>query len=171
MEKTYWVYILASGLGGTLYIGVTNDLVRRIYEHRMGFADGFTKKYEVHRPVYFEPYGDVEEAIRREKRLKRWNRAWKIRLIEGSAVVPAQGANRKRRFFLEAPATTGSSAFADDDNREALPCRRSARWSRLDGKIKKPPGGSRHDRAIARRRGRPGRRCGAVRRDRAVARR
>jgi putative endonuclease len=82
MEKTYWVYILASALGGTLYIGVTNNLVRRIYEHRMGLADGFTKKYEVHRLVYFEQYHDVENAIRREKRLKKWNRAWKIRLIE-----------------------------------------------------------------------------------------
>jgi putative endonuclease len=82
VERTYWVYILASRLGGTLYIGVTNDLVRRVYEHRMGLAEGFTKKYRVHRLVYFEPYGDVEEAIRREKRLKKWNRAWKIRLIE-----------------------------------------------------------------------------------------
>jgi len=82
MERAYWVYILASGLGSTLYIGVSNDLVRRIYEHRMGFADGFTKKYRVHRLVYFESYGDVEAAIRREKQLKKWNRAWKIRLIE-----------------------------------------------------------------------------------------
>jgi len=82
VERTYWVYILASRLGGTLYIGVTNDLVRRVYEHRMGLAEGFTKKYRVHRLVYFEPYGDVEQAIRREKRLKKWNRAWKIRLIE-----------------------------------------------------------------------------------------
>jgi putative endonuclease len=82
MEKLYWVYVLASRLGGTLYIGVTNDLVRRVYDHRKGLADGFTKKYRVHRLVYFEPYGDVEEAIRREKQLKKWNRAWKIRLIE-----------------------------------------------------------------------------------------
>ena len=82
MEKAYWVYILASALGGTLYIGVTNDLVRRVYEHRMGLADGFTKKYAVHRLVYFEQYNDVELAIQREKRLKKWNRAWKIRLIE-----------------------------------------------------------------------------------------
>ena len=84
MAKTYWVYILASALGGTLYIGVTNDLVRRIYEHRMGIADGFTKKYGIHRLVYFEPYNDVETAVQREKRLKKWNRAWKIRLIEES---------------------------------------------------------------------------------------
>ena len=81
-ERYYWVYILASGLGGTLYIGVTNNLVRRVYEHRMGLVDGFTKTYGVHRLVYFEPHTDIEAAIRREKRLKRWNRAWKIRLIE-----------------------------------------------------------------------------------------
>jgi putative endonuclease len=82
MERTYWVYILASKLGGTLYIGVTNDLVRRVYEHRMGLADGFTKKYGIHRLVYFEPYSDIESAIQREKRLKKWKRAWKVQLIE-----------------------------------------------------------------------------------------
>jgi putative endonuclease len=78
----FWVYILASRLGGTLYIGVTNDLVRRVYEHREGLADGFTKKYTVDRLVHFEQFDDVGNAIRREKRLKKWNRAWKIRLIE-----------------------------------------------------------------------------------------
>jgi putative endonuclease len=82
IERSYWVYILASRIGGTLYIGVTNNLVRRIYEHRNGLVDGFTKKYHVHRLVYFEQYSDIETAITREKRLKRWNRAWKIQLIE-----------------------------------------------------------------------------------------
>ena len=82
MERCYWVYILASTIGGTLYVGVTNNLVRRVYEHKMGLADGFTKKYRIHRLVYFEQFGDIEAAILREKRLKRWNRAWKIRLIE-----------------------------------------------------------------------------------------
>lgn len=62
--------------------GVTNNLVRRVYEHKMGQADGFTKKYSVHRLVYFEQYGDIEAAILREKKLKKWQRAWKIRLIE-----------------------------------------------------------------------------------------
>ena len=81
-ERYYWVYILASAVGGTLYIGVTNNLVRRMYEHRNGLVPGFTKRYSVHRLVYFEPHTDVEAAIRREKRLKRWNRAWKIKLIE-----------------------------------------------------------------------------------------
>ena len=81
-DRSYWVYILASGLGGTLYIGVTNDLVRRVYEHRTKVAEGFTKKYGVDRLVHYEQFDDIENAIRREKRLKKWNRAWKVRLIE-----------------------------------------------------------------------------------------
>jgi putative endonuclease len=81
-DKYYWVYILASRIGGTLYIGVTNDLVRRIYEHRTGVVPGFTKRYGIHRLVYYEQFGNVEYAIQREKRLKKWNRTWKIRLIE-----------------------------------------------------------------------------------------
>ena len=81
-ERTYWVYILASGLGGTLYIGVTNSLVRRVYEHRTKAAPGFSKKYGVDRLIYFEQHSEIEAAIRREKRLKKWNRAWKISLIE-----------------------------------------------------------------------------------------
>jgi putative endonuclease len=80
--RCYWVYILASKIGGILYIGVTNNLVRRIYEHKMGLADGFTKQYGIHRLVYYERYDDIESAILREKRLKKWNRAWKVRLIE-----------------------------------------------------------------------------------------
>ena len=81
-ERNYWVYIVASGLGGTLYIGVTNDLTRRVYEHKNRSAEGFTGKYDVDRLIYFEAFDDIENAIRREKRLKKWNRAWKIRLIE-----------------------------------------------------------------------------------------
>jgi len=81
-EKIFWVYILASKIGGTLYIGVTSDLVRRVFEHRSEVVHGFTKRYGVHRLVYFEQFSDVESAIRREKRLKKWNRAWKVRLIE-----------------------------------------------------------------------------------------
>ena len=81
-ERSYCVYILASKIGGTLYIGVTNDMVRRVYEHREKLAESFTKKYQVARLVYFEQLDDIESAIRREKRLKKWNRAWKIRLIE-----------------------------------------------------------------------------------------
>jgi len=81
-QNQFWVYILASRIGGTLYIGVTNDLVRRVGEHRLELTKGFTKKYDVHKLVYFEQFDDIENAISREKRLKKWNRAWRIRLIE-----------------------------------------------------------------------------------------
>ena len=77
----YWVYILASGPGGTLYVGVTNDLVRRIHEHREGLAAGFTRKYNVKRLVFFEPHESVLVAIQREKNIKHWPREWKIDLI------------------------------------------------------------------------------------------
>jgi putative endonuclease len=79
---SYYVYILASGRNGTLYVGVTNDLIRRLYEHRNDLVAGFTKQYRTHDLVYFEVHDDVREAIAREKRLKRWHRAWKIELIE-----------------------------------------------------------------------------------------
>ena len=81
-RNNYFVYILASRKNGTLYIGVTNDLVRRVHEHKSGIVRGFRKKYQVHNLVYFEETGDVEEAIPREKQLKGWNRKWKLRLIE-----------------------------------------------------------------------------------------
>ena len=73
VARSFYVYILASHIGGTLYIGVTNDLVRRVAEHRLKVVKSFTKKYEVDRLVYFEQFDDVENAIKREKRLKRWN--------------------------------------------------------------------------------------------------
>ena len=78
----YFVYILASQRNGTLYIGVTNDLRTRLEQHRIGLGSEFVKKYAVHRLVYVEPYENAEDAIRREKQLKKWNREWKIRLIE-----------------------------------------------------------------------------------------
>ena len=78
----YYVYILASKKHGTLYIGVTNDLMRRVYEHRNDLVEGFTKKYGVHRLVYYEQTEDSHSAILREKRIKKWKRQWKIRLIE-----------------------------------------------------------------------------------------
>ncbi|MGB3488645.1 MAG: GIY-YIG nuclease family protein [Xanthobacteraceae bacterium] len=77
----YWVYVLASGPGGTLYVGVTNDLVRRVYEHREGLTAGFTRKYAVKRLVYFEPHESILAAIQREKNIKHWSREWKIDLI------------------------------------------------------------------------------------------
>ncbi len=82
--KQYYVYILASKKNGTLYIGVTNDLLRRIYEHKEGIIDGFTKKYGVKMLVYYEITSDINSAIKREKTLKKWNRQWKIDLIEKS---------------------------------------------------------------------------------------
>jgi len=81
-EAIGYVYILASAMAGTLYIGVTLDLIKRIFEHREGITKGFTSKYKVHRLVYYEQHGSIEEAIKREKQLKGWKRAWKIRLIE-----------------------------------------------------------------------------------------
>ena len=78
---TYWVYILASRPRGTLYVGVTNDLLRRVTEHRDGLVEGFTRDYDIKMLVYFEPHDSVTEAIAREKRIKRWARAWKIDLI------------------------------------------------------------------------------------------
>ena len=80
--KQYSVYILASNKNGTLYIGMTNDLRRRVYEHKNHFIDGFTQKYNVDRLVYFEMTNDPQSAILREKRLKKWKRQWKIDLIE-----------------------------------------------------------------------------------------
>ena len=82
--NSYYVYILASRKNGTLYIGVTNDLVRRAYDHRNDAIEGFTKKYSVHTLVYYEPYTDVRDALTREKRLKKWKRQWKINLIEST---------------------------------------------------------------------------------------
>ena len=81
-ERNFYVYILASRRNGTLYTGVTNDLVRRVSEHQSGEVEGFTRKYGVKTLVWFEPHSDVEAAILREKRIKRWNRGWKVAMIE-----------------------------------------------------------------------------------------
>ena len=80
--RAYWVYILASRARGTLYIGVTNSLIRRINEHRSGVGSAFTKKYRVYMLVWYQEFGDVREAIQHEKTLKEWPRDWKINLIE-----------------------------------------------------------------------------------------
>ena len=81
---SYYVYIIASKKNGTLYVGVTNNLLRRIYEHKNKLVEGFTKKYNIDKLVYFEETTDVFSAITREKRLKSWKRGWKIELIESS---------------------------------------------------------------------------------------
>ena len=80
--RSFYVYILASRIGGTLYVGVTSELIRRVAEHKSKLVESFTEKYDVVKLVYFEQFDDPENAIKREKRLKKWNRAWKIRLIE-----------------------------------------------------------------------------------------
>jgi putative endonuclease len=82
MNRQPAVYILASRRNGTLYIGVTSDLLKRAYEHKQDLVEGFTKRYGVHELVYFEMHEDMIAAITREKQLKKWNRAWKIDLIE-----------------------------------------------------------------------------------------
>lgn len=82
MSNQYYVYILSNKKNGTLYIGVTNYLLRRVGERKASLIEGFTNKYKINRLVYFEIYNDINKAISREKRLKKGNRYWKIRLIE-----------------------------------------------------------------------------------------
>ena len=81
-DHRYFVYMLASKRNGTLYVGVTGNLVGRISEHREDAREGFTKKYGVHMLVWFEEFAEIQEAILREKRIKKWRRAWKVELIE-----------------------------------------------------------------------------------------
>jgi putative endonuclease len=87
MAKTYYVYILASKRNGTLYVGVTNDIGRRVWEHREGLVSGFTRNYGVHRLVYFEVFESIEAAIRRETRIKKYRREWKLNLIQSRNVA------------------------------------------------------------------------------------
>ena len=82
MPKHPAIYILASKRNGTLYVGVTADLRKRVWEHKNNLVDGFTKRYKVHLLVYYELYADMQQAIAREKTLKNWERTWKIKLIE-----------------------------------------------------------------------------------------
>ena len=89
-DFSYWVYILASKPRGTLYIGVTNNIIGRVEQHRAGSGSAFTSKYKVHRLVWLSEFADVTEAIQREKTLKEWPRAWKVNLIE-----------RQNRFWVD----------------------------------------------------------------------
>ena len=82
-DKQYFVYILASKRNGTLYVGVTSNLLKRSHQHKQNKVEGFTNKYNVHMLVYYEVYKNIDVAITREKRIKKWNRKWKIELIEG----------------------------------------------------------------------------------------
>ena len=80
----YFVYILASKKNGTVYIGVTNNLLKRVYEHKNNLVEGFTQKYDVHNLVYYEKFRSIQDAITREKNMKKWKRKWKMELIEKS---------------------------------------------------------------------------------------
>ena len=82
MTKRYFVYLLSNKKNGTLYIGITNDLVRRVYEHKSKHVEGFSKKYNLSRLVWFDETSDVNAAIEKEKQMKKWKRAWKVGLIE-----------------------------------------------------------------------------------------
>jgi putative endonuclease len=84
VEKQPAVYILASKRNGTLYIGVTSDLTKRVWEHKNDLVEGFTKRYGVHRLVWYEPHESMESAIKREKSIKEWKRVWKLELIESA---------------------------------------------------------------------------------------
>ena len=82
MNKYSYVYLLASSRNGSLYVGVTSNLIKRVWEHKNKFVDGFSKKYNIDQLVWFEQHESIESAIIREKQIKKWNRAWKIRKIE-----------------------------------------------------------------------------------------
>lgn len=82
MEKQFFVYMMASQKNGTLYIGVTSDLKKRVWEHKNSVVEGFTEKYEAHRLVWYEAHGNAESAITKEKQMKEWKRDWKIKRVE-----------------------------------------------------------------------------------------
>jgi len=91
MMKFPCVYILASRRNGTLYIGVTSDLIKRVWQHKNDVVEGFTKQYGVHMLVWYEPHETMESAIQREKNIKKWNRRWKLALIKKSNPLPSRG--------------------------------------------------------------------------------
>jgi putative endonuclease len=113
MDKTYFVYILANQRNGTLYIGVTNDLMRRVFQHRQGTASKFTRKYGVTRLVYFEEFGDIRDAIDRETRLKKYKRGWKMNLIQRENV---EWRDLAEDWYPQGPSGPGWPAFAGHDS-------------------------------------------------------
>jgi len=98
MEREPAAYVLASGRHGTLYIGVTSDLPERVHQHREGLIKGFSSRYGINRLVHFEMFGDMTTAITREKQLKKWNRAWKIELIEAKNPIGKISPRRSWAF-------------------------------------------------------------------------
>jgi putative endonuclease len=117
MHKQPAAYILASKPNGTLYIGVTSDLLKRAWEHKNDLVEEFTKRYGVHRLVYYELHEDMVSAIRREKQVKKWNRAWKLELIEESKFGLERFVERNR---LEADKFPGFPFHGNDGRLEAL---------------------------------------------------
>jgi putative endonuclease len=110
---------LPAALGGTLYIGVTNDLIRSVAEHRLKLVEGLTEKYEIARLVYFEQFDDVENAIKREKRLKKWPRAWKISLIEKDfpiRLIATPGGNGWASGYWVARSKPGDDSVVESAN-------------------------------------------------------
>ncbi len=97
MKKLY-VYILCNKRNGTLYTGVTSDLIKRVYEHKNGLVDGFTKKYNIHCLVWYETHESAEAAINREKQIKKWKRAWKLELLSFAKVM-----ERRTAYFTPSP--------------------------------------------------------------------
>ena len=81
-DKSFYVYIMAKARNSTFYVGITSDLAKRVWEHKNKVTDGFTQKYDIKNLVYYETHNNAEAAIHREKRLKKWNRTWKMRIIE-----------------------------------------------------------------------------------------
>jgi putative endonuclease len=84
LTQSYYVYLLTSSRRGTLYVGVTNDLLKRVWQHKQGLVEGFSKRYRIRTLVWYEQTDSIESAIVREKQIKKWNRAWKIELIEAN---------------------------------------------------------------------------------------
>ncbi|MCE9523697.1 MAG: GIY-YIG nuclease family protein [Alphaproteobacteria bacterium] len=104
-DHSYFVYILASQRNCTLYTGVTSNLIRRVWEHKEGIVEGFTKTNDVKRLVYYEMFGDVTAAIVREKQLKRWRRSWKLELIEEANPTWADLYDMDTGFVADMPGT------------------------------------------------------------------
>lgn len=128
--KKYYLYILASRKNGTLYIGVTSDLIKRVWQHKQKLVEGFTQKYNVSVLVYFEEYSDVKDALKREKNMKAWQRQWKIKIIEENNPnwedLYSKIVQKQNDYFLDPSIRWDDKTFAG----EAVPAKK-------DGKIAK----------------------------------
>ncbi len=139
VEKQFYVYILAKDRNSTFYVGVTSDLVKRVWQHKSEVADGFTKKYGVKTLVYYEVFSDPENAIKREKRLKKWNHDWKMKAIEEKIQI---GMICMTRFVVRLTYMTRGRAFrmpAQGGHDVGLSFRRSCQPSAACAWDRKPP--------------------------------